>query len=510
MLPSLFLLATPTSAQIGIEDILNGAFGGAFGGGGGGGASFEFHTGGGMPGGIPFGFGGGGGRPRKQQQQPDPGFPKGVEDKIAKEFNWLKGTQWFWDRWNDVKFQKDGEFEAPTQSCQIPGRCRWAAYYHNGKPKIFIKWGADGLHVMDIEGEFPTTQTPESLMSVELVGYRAKDNKIESRNKVPCSAQFDKIVDHTAFKDSIDLYDVLGLGEKDADEVSASDIKKAYRKLSLTYHPDKNSDPEMLAIYQDINLAYEILSDPGKRTRYNVGGMDMVKGEAQQGQPMEKTINVGLEELYTGRSREDTVNVRMICRKCRSDPKHPKCLACGKCPNEVKMVLQQVGPGMVIQQQQEVPSKDKCTRKSTSLDTEIVRGMKDGDTIKFDNAADQTPGQLPGDVIFKVKQMPHPVFTRNGKNLSMTMKLSLREALLGFEREIKHLDGHIVKISSNKPTKHGQIFKVNDEGMPHKDDPTRFGHLSVAADIVMPKSLTSAQKKLVEQLFPEESHRQEL
>jgi len=204
------------------------------------------------------------------------------------------------------------------------------------------------------------------------------------------------------------------------------------------------------------------------------------------------------------------VRRRVICRQCRDDASHPICGSCGKCPNEVKLVNQQIGPGMVIQQQQEVPSKDKCKQEQATLHTEIVRGMKDGDTISFAHKGEQSPGQLPGNVIVKVSQKKHGKFERNGNDLHMKMKISLKEALLGFEREITHLDGHTVELSQKAPTQPFQTFKIDREGMPYKDDPTQFGALYVKTEVVFPPRLSADQKKVVEQLFPEKTIREEL
>lgn len=82
--------------------------------------------------------------------------------------------------------------------------------------------------------------------------------------------------------------------------------------------------------------------------------MEGVKGEMPQGRDQSMSVSVTLEELYNGAIRTDHIRRRVICKKCRTDPKHEDCAQCGKCPPEIKMVQQQIGPGMIIQQQQEV------------------------------------------------------------------------------------------------------------------------------------------------------------
>jgi len=136
--------------------------------------------------------------------------------------------------------------------------------------------------------------------------------------------------------------------------------------------------------------------------------------------------------------------------------------------------------------------------------------MKDGDKINFAHMAEQTPGQLPGDVNVKLSQRDHKRFKRSNNDLHMTMKISLKEALLGFEREIQHLDGHTVELKHSKPTQPFQTFRIDGEGMPHKDDPSQYGNLFVKAEVVMPGQLTSDQKALIQKVFPEKMHKEEL
>lgn len=480
-----------------IEQLLQEALNG--GGGEGGGMHFQFGGGGG-------GFHqimGGGGR-RKQPQEAK--FPDGIEERIDKSFNWLKGTEWYWNRWSEVKFHKDGTFETRTQSCMNTGSCKWAAYNHQGENKIFIMWGSDGLHTMRIDGDFPTDQEPETLRNIELVGHRALDNKEPSRRKEKCNALFEKIFDHEAFKDAEDLYDVLGV----EDSAEMNEIKKAFRKLSLKYHPDKNQGKEAIVKkFQDINRAYEVLGDSAKRAAYDCCGMEGVKGELPKGKDMQLTIPTTLEELYSGRIRTEHIRRRIICRGCDKDPNNPKCRGCGKCPNEIKMVNQMVGPGMFIQQQQEVPSKHRCKIDNTPLRVEIERGMRNEDTVEFKHMAEQTPGKLPGDVICVLECKKHDKFSRQGNNLHMDIKITLKEALLGFERTIYHLDGHTVELSTTTPTSPFQVFQIKEEGMPFRDDNTQYGHLYVKAEVVMPTRLTSAQKSLVEELFKNERKQKE-
>merc|ERR1712190_283034 len=112
-------------------------------------------------------------------------------------------------------------------------------------------------------------------------------------------------------------------------------------------------------------------------------------------------------DLYTSGVTKANLDRRVVCRGCRARPDSPKCRGCGRCPNEVRMVNRQVGPGMFIQQQEEVQSKEKCKQENTVIDVNIEKGMRDGELVTFPRMAEQKPGMLPGSVIFTLKTKKH-------------------------------------------------------------------------------------------------------
>lgn len=122
------------------------------------------------------------------------------------------------------------------------------------------------------------------------------------------------------------------------------------------------------------------------------------------------------------------------------------CRECGECPPEIKMVQQQVAPGFVVQQQQHVPSEYRCKNEPKELKVTVEKGSPDGHEVRFKGASEQSPGQVPGDVIVALRTKPHHLFTRKGNDLHMTMEITLKEALTGFTRTIKQLDGEHVPL----------------------------------------------------------------
>lgn len=146
--------------------------------------------------------------------------------------------------------------------------------------------------------------------------------------------------------------------------------------------------------------------------------------------------------------------------------------------------------------------------------------------VIFERASEQTPGHIPGDVVLVVKSDPHAVFTRSQNDLSMVLSISLKQALLGFKKEvslvhpnslfswltsahviacmhfqIRHLDGHTVTIANEAVSQPGQVINIQGEGMPLHGVPSEFGNLKVELKINMPDKLTDAQRRMIEKNF---------
>merc|ERR1712039_756862 len=107
------------------------------------------------------------------------------------------------------------------------------------------------------------------------------------------------------------------------------------------------------------------------------------KGEVKKTDDFETSFSVTLEELYNSQQKMVKINRRIVCRGCRLRPNAPQCKGCGKCPNEVKTVKVQMGPFMT-QQQQEVPSKEKCKQQNANIEAQIEKGMTDGESMTFE------------------------------------------------------------------------------------------------------------------------------
>jgi len=344
------------------------------------------------------------------------------------------------------------------------------------------------------------------------------------------------------------LYDILGV----APEATQPEIKKAYRKMALKYHPDKNPDePER---FKEISAAFEVLSNDKKREIYDKHGeqglkeggggeyhspfdiFDMFFGGGRRRQPGEKArgkdtvhqLKVSLEELYNGAKRQLAVQKNVICDACNGiggkEGSVRKCDNCNGSGIEVK--LRPIGPGMVQQIQQpcrecnqtgeKIKDKDRCKkcngkkviRERKVLDCVIDPGMKDGQKIKFREEGDQSPGIEPGDIIIILDEKEHDRFKRNGTDLHYNMSIELADALCGFTKLVKTLDkeNRYIKVVSapgavirpNKPK------CIDGEGMPYHNREFQKGRLIISFEIAFPENgfLKPLQCEALEKLLP--------
>lgn len=183
------------------------------------------------------------------------------------------------------------------------------------------------------------------------------------------------------------------------------------------------------------------------------------------------------------------------------------------------MKSQQLAPGFVQQFQQQCDrcegtgqvKTSKChmcqsSKTKQALDELylfIERGTPDGHEETFRDAADEYVNVRAGEVKMKIIQLPHDNFTREGETLKMSLTITLKEALLGFSHEITHLDGHKVTIakSGGQTTQHGEVMRINGEGMPKFGSPSDSGDLLVTFTVANPETLNPGQQTLFKQFF---------
>ncbi|XP_062402559.1 dnaJ homolog subfamily A member 4 [Sardina pilchardus] len=342
------------------------------------------------------------------------------------------------------------------------------------------------------------------------------------------------------------FYDLLGVSPK----ASPDEIKKAYRKLALKYHPDKN--PNEGERFKLISQAYEVLSDPNKRDLYDQGGEQAIKeggmaggssspmdifnmffgggGRTQRerrGKDVVHQLSVTMEEMYNGTTRKLGLQKNVICEKCDGyGGKKGTLQKCSNCKGRgVQIQVQQIGPGMIQQTQSmcgdcqgqgdSFSAKDRCKtcngrkveRKKKILEVHIDKGMKDGQKITFHGEGDQEPGLEPGDVVIVLDQKEHSIYQRQDDNLITKMNIKLVEALCGFKKSIYTLDNRTLIINSppGEVVKHNDIKCVQGEGMPVHKQPFEKGLLIIKFQVEFPEKNWLPEHRLpqLESLLPE-------
>merc|ERR1712195_162257 len=262
--------------------------------------------------------------------------------------------------------------------------------------------------------------------------------------------------------DTTGLYKTLGV----AKNATASEIKKAYRKLAVKHHPDKGGDPDT---FKEISKAYDIVGDEEKRTQYDQfgeegvgqgggGGQDIFDmfggggGRRQQrgkkkGKDEVQPLNMTLEDLYNGKVRKLSVTRQVI-------DKSVEVKQCAECDGQ-GVVIQMIRMGPMIQQTQSACGACggkgvSCKKKRVKevLEVPIQKGAPDSHRVTFAEKSDEHPGQTAGDVVFVLKEQPHATFKRKGADLYIEKSISLVEALCGFEMEITQLDGRTLIVRS--------------------------------------------------------------
>lgn len=348
------------------------------------------------------------------------------------------------------------------------------------------------------------------------------------------------------------LYDALEVPPT----ATEAELRKAYRKLALKYHPDKN--PDAGEKFKDVSHAYEILSDPQKRQVYDQYGSAGLSGDAggpggmspedlfstlfggglfgsggpgrpqstgpKKGKDMLHQIKVTLEDLYRGKTTKLALQKSVICNKC--DGRGGKAGAvktCGDCGGRgVKLTIRQMGP--MIQQMQQIcgecrgegevmKEKDRCkqcngkkvVQERKVLEVHVDKGMKGGQRVVFNGEADQAPGIIPGDVVIVLEELEHARFKRNGDDLLYKAKVDLLTALAGGKFHIEHLDKRIlvVHILPGEVIRPGDHKMLVGQGMPshrHHD----MGNMYVEFEIDFPESRWTSEENiaLLETILP--------
>lgn len=345
--------------------------------------------------------------------------------------------------------------------------------------------------------------------------------------------------------DARDLYEVLGV-RRDA---SQQDIKKAFRQLARANHPDVNSDPEAERRFKEITLAYETLSDPAKRQRYDMfggqglsrdmfsflGDMDEIfeaffgapfgrtrsrsryVTRTRQGADLHLVLDLAFEEAAFGARKSVEVERRTRCERCGGTGAEPgtspsRCARCdgrGEISDVRRSVFGTVmtsracdtcrGTGEVIASPCSECRGDGRVRTTQNIDVDIPAGVSDGMDLRIEGRGEEGPkGGPPGDLYITLRVAPHPVFERRGSDLSAVLELPVTQALLGAEVEVATLDGtETVRLAPG--TRSGTVLRLGGRGVPNLGRRGR-GDLYLEIDLLVPTGMSKKERALVEEL----------
>ena len=345
-----------------------------------------------------------------------------------------------------------------------------------------------------------------------------------------------------------DYYRILGVSRNAQDD----EIKKAYRKLALKFHPDKNQSPGAEEKFKEIGEAYDVLSDPRKKQIYDQYGEDGLKGSmggsgGQQGpggvpnfgenysytyhgdpratfsqffggaNPFEsffsgggpggmggmgpEEMDIDLENLLGGIGGGGSRGGFKFSPNNGQKPRKQARVQDTTIEREVFVSIEEMAAGC----EKKMKISRRVIREDGAQTTEdkvlkivVKPGWKSGTKVTFAKEGDQIPGKIPADIAFIIRDKPHPIFTRDGANIQYTYRIPLREALCGTVVQVPTLEGKKIGINCTgevlKPT---TIKRLQGYGLPHPKEPTKKGDLIINFEVLFPDQLSQSSKDII-------------
>ena len=341
-----------------------------------------------------------------------------------------------------------------------------------------------------------------------------------------------------------DLYGVLGI-ERGA---SSDDIKRAFRKLAMEFHPDRNKESGAETRFKQVNAAYEVLSDPEKRAKYDRFGIGGVNGGAQgfaghegfggfgdifdqffrgtaqrrggpqQGSDLRATLTITLEEAVFGAEKEIVFQRTERCLECKSTGQldgaaRDTCTECNG-QGELRRVQQSLfgqfvnvtacprcrGEGQIVTNPCPACRGSGAKRARVRRSVRIPGGVDDGAQIRITGEGDAgLHGGPAGDLYVELDVQEHEVFKRLDTNLVYDLPLNVAQASLGLDTEVPTLEGESVPLKLKPGVQHGEVHVIKGRGVPALRGNGR-GDLLVRTFVVVPSKLSKEQQELMRQL----------
>ncbi|CAN0896750.1 DnaJ homolog subfamily B member 13 [Linum grandiflorum] len=342
----------------------------------------------------------------------------------------------------------------------------------------------------------------------------------------------------------VDYYKVLQVDRNASDD----DLKKAYRKLAMKWHPDKNPNnkKDAEAKFKQISEAYEVLSDPQKKAVYDQYGEEGLKGQVPppnagggasyfSGGEMPSSFRFNprnADDIFAeffghsspfaggggrgGRFPSGLFGDDIFASfgeagggggggSMHHHMHHPSApRKAGPIENKLPCSLEDLYKGTTKKMKisrEILDASGKTMQVEEILTIDIKPGWKKGTKITFPEKGNEQPNVIPADLVFIIDEKPHPVFAREGNDLVLTQKVSLSEALTGYTVNLTTLDGRSLTIPVTNVIHPTYEEVVPREGMPVPRDQTRRGNLRIKFNIRFPTRLTAEQKAGIKKLL---------
>jgi DnaJ-class molecular chaperone len=323
----------------------------------------------------------------------------------------------------------------------------------------------------------------------------------------------------------VDYYKILGVS-READDAA---LKKAYRKLAMKWHPDKNPEnkEEASKRFKEIAEAYDVLSDKEKRAVYDRYGEDGLKagmggaGGAPGGVRFTSSAGADPFKLFEsffgtsnpfaafGGGADDGPGVAFgmggipggasMFSSMRRGPRKEATIN-----QQLKCSLEELYSGCTKRiriTRKKLNADGSSTPEERQIEITVRAGWKAGTKVTFENYGDEKPGAIPADIAFVVTEKPHDRFKRDGNDLVHTARISLKEALTEATVQVKTLDGRTLSIPCNEVISPGYSKRVSGEGMPVTKSPGTRGDLVINFHIVFPSHLSEDKKSALRSIL---------
>ncbi len=345
-----------------------------------------------------------------------------------------------------------------------------------------------------------------------------------------------------------DYYDVLGVPR----EASQEDIKRAYRQLARKYHPDVSTEADAEERFKEVNAAYEVLSDPEKRSMYDRFGTDVPNGFGgfdfgggrdpfdifaevfgnlggfggfgqatrsgpRRGNDLRTSVEITFEEAVFGVEKEVEIQRQEVCPTCggsgaepgTSAEQCPECRGAGQVRHTQRTFLGSFvnivacprcnGKGTIVTRPCHECNGQGRVYRRRRIKVAIPAGVDDGVTIRLTGQGEQGErGASPGNLYVTLSVKPHPYFKRHNNDVILEMQINVAQAALGDSVKVPTLEGER-QITVPAGTQSGAIFRLRNLGIPYLRGNGRGDQL-IVVQVAIPTRLTAKQKELFQEL----------